>query len=333
MITQKEIAEKLGVSRTTVARAINGSGNIKEATKKKILDLVNETNYQKNYVGSSLASKMKKIYVFIVKSKNLFYTEQIKKGIKKIKDEYKYYNFQVEEIYTEIDNPEEQVKNLKEILSTGEKIDGILITPLDKKEIYLSLKPYLDEIKVVSMSIELNKNILYVGPDYLKEGRIAANIISKILRENEKLLIIDNGDDNISSGYYLKGFIDKISEDKLEILGPFKKDSIEDSVDFLNNILEEKEIDSIYINRYAQDILKKIPLNKLKNKKIIINGIGNGIRKLIKEQIIIGTVADDVYKTGYMAGRIIFEMLYKGKKNKKDRLITEPRIIFLENLD
>lgn len=60
MVTQKEIAEKLGISRTTVARAINGSPLIKEETKKKILELVKETNYEKNYVGSSLAGKKNK---------------------------------------------------------------------------------------------------------------------------------------------------------------------------------------------------------------------------------------------------------------------------------
>ena len=67
MVTQKEIAEKLGISRTTVARAINGSPLIKEETKKKILELVKETNYEKNYVGSSLAGKKtKKVCALVV---------------------------------------------------------------------------------------------------------------------------------------------------------------------------------------------------------------------------------------------------------------------------
>lgn len=59
MITQKELATRLGVSRTTIARAINNSPNIKSETKEKILKLVKELGYEKNYVGSLLASKKK----------------------------------------------------------------------------------------------------------------------------------------------------------------------------------------------------------------------------------------------------------------------------------
>ena len=51
MITQKELAARLGISRTTIARAINNSPNIKLETKEKILKLVKELGYEKNYVG------------------------------------------------------------------------------------------------------------------------------------------------------------------------------------------------------------------------------------------------------------------------------------------
>lgn len=60
MVTQKEIAEKLGISRTTVARAINGSPLIKEETKKKILELVKETNYEKKLCGKFFSRKKNK---------------------------------------------------------------------------------------------------------------------------------------------------------------------------------------------------------------------------------------------------------------------------------
>ena len=90
MITQKEIAEKLGISRTTVARAINGSSLIKEETKNKILELVKEMNYEKNYIGSSLAGKRaKKVYCLVINSKNVFYTQEIIRGLSEAEKEFK----------------------------------------------------------------------------------------------------------------------------------------------------------------------------------------------------------------------------------------------------
>ncbi len=90
MITQKEIAEKLGISRTTVARAINGSSLIKEETKNKILELVKEMNYEKNYIGSSLAGKKsKKVYCLVINSKNVFYTQEIIRGLQEAEKEFK----------------------------------------------------------------------------------------------------------------------------------------------------------------------------------------------------------------------------------------------------
>ncbi|EHO18306.1 hypothetical protein HMPREF9466_02263 [Fusobacterium necrophorum subsp. funduliforme 1_1_36S] len=47
----------LGISRTTVARALQENSSIKEETRKKVLDLIQETKYEKNYLGSSLAGR------------------------------------------------------------------------------------------------------------------------------------------------------------------------------------------------------------------------------------------------------------------------------------
>ena len=73
MVTQKELASSLGVSRTTIARAINDDPNIKAETKEKILKKAKELGYEKNYAGSLLASKKKVVYCFTVESRNKYY--------------------------------------------------------------------------------------------------------------------------------------------------------------------------------------------------------------------------------------------------------------------
>ena len=45
---------------------------VPEETKNKILELVKEMNYEKNYIGSSLAGKkVKKVYCLVIDSKNV----------------------------------------------------------------------------------------------------------------------------------------------------------------------------------------------------------------------------------------------------------------------
>ena len=332
MITQKELAARLGLSRTTIARAINNSSNIKPETKEKILKLVKELGYEKNYVGSLLASKKKIVYSFIVESKNSYYTEQIKLGIKGAKKEYKHYNLEIIEVITNINKPMEQVLELQKLLNSDKQIDGIIIIPLDKVKIMDLISPYLEKIKFISLSVFLSKKIAYVGTDYEKCGRLAAEFLGKTLNSDDKVLVIDNGDDNISSKYYLNGFLDRANKDKINIIGPIKKNGVEDSLIYLEDTFKEKNIKSIFINRYAQDILLELPDNILKKQKNITTGIGNRIRKLIIEKKILATVADDVYNTGYKACQLMVDMLYKEIGKKVKNIILEPQILLIENL-
>ena len=332
MITQKELAARLGLSRTTIARAINNSSNIKPETKEKILKLVKELGYEKNYVGSLLASKKKVVYSFIVESKNSYYTEQIKLGIKGGKKEYKHHNLEIIEVVTDINKPMEQVLELKKLLDSGKQIDGIIIIPLDKTKILELINPYLEKIKFITLSVFLSKKIAYVGTDYQKCGRLAAEFLGKSLNINDKVLVIDNGDDNISSKFYLNGFLDRANEDKINIIGPVRKNGVEDSLMYLKNIFKKENINSIFINRYAQDILLEIPDYILKKQKNITTGIGNRIRKLIIEKKILATVADDVYSTGHKACQLMVDMLYKETEKKVKNIILEPKILLIENL-
>ena len=332
MITQKELAARLGLSRTTIARAINNSSNIKTETKEKILKLVKELGYEKNYVGSLLASKKKIVYSFIVESKNSYYTEQIKLGIKGAKKEYKHHNLEIIEIVTDINKPMEQVLELKKLLSSDKQIDGIIIIPLDKAKILDLINPYLEKIRFISISVFISKKIAYVGTDYEKCGRLAAEFLGKSLNINDKVLVIDNGDDNISSKYYLNGFLNRASEDKINIIGPIRRNGVEDSLIYLKKIFNKENINSIFINRYAQDILLELPEDILKKQKNITTGIGNRIRKLIIEKKILATVADDVYSTGHKACQLMVDMLYKETEKKIKNIILEPKILLIENL-
>ena len=332
MVTQKEIAEKLGISRTTVARAINGSPSIKKETKDKIMELVEKYNYEKNYIGSTLALKTRKvIYALVVKSKNEFYTKGIYDGICEAEKEFRPYNMSIKIIQTDINDEELQLRKLKEILLEDD-IGGLIITPLAKEKIYKILKPYLENLKVISLGMRLHKDILHVGPDYKKMGRIAGEIMCNILRDKEKILIIDNGDDRVSSKAYLDGFVSKIKGTDLDIIGPIKGNSVESTIEIVQKYCEEDDIKGIYINRYSQDSLNKIPKKLLIGKKIVTNGMDDLIKKLIKNKVVTATVKEQVFLEGYTAGKKIFDQVIRNYEIVNKWEVLKPRIIFLENL-
>ena len=54
-LTISDIANELGVSKTTVSRAISGKGRIGDETRKKVLDYIKEHDYRPNVIAKGLA--------------------------------------------------------------------------------------------------------------------------------------------------------------------------------------------------------------------------------------------------------------------------------------
>ena len=55
--TIEDIARELGVSKTTVSRAISGKGRIGQATRARVLQFIEEHDYRPNVMARGLAQK------------------------------------------------------------------------------------------------------------------------------------------------------------------------------------------------------------------------------------------------------------------------------------
>ena len=56
-ITIYDVAREAGVSMATVSRVVNGNKNVKENTRKKVLEVIERLDYRPNAVARGLASK------------------------------------------------------------------------------------------------------------------------------------------------------------------------------------------------------------------------------------------------------------------------------------
>ncbi|MGM8215643.1 catabolite control protein A [Bacillaceae bacterium W0354] len=90
-VTIYDVAKKANVSMATVSRVINGNTNVKPATRKKVLDAIEELGFRPNAVARGLASrKTTSVGVIIPDISNMFFAE-LARGIEDIATMYKYH--------------------------------------------------------------------------------------------------------------------------------------------------------------------------------------------------------------------------------------------------
>jgi LacI family transcriptional regulator len=120
--TLKQIAKELGVSVSTVSKALNGSPEISEPTKQRVQEYAKLKNYKPNVIGLNLKNRRTKtIGVIIPNILNSFFAK-VFSGIEKVADEKGY------KVITCISNESlEKEINTLEMLSNG-TIDGFILS-------------------------------------------------------------------------------------------------------------------------------------------------------------------------------------------------------------
>ncbi len=121
-VTIKDIAKALNVSTSTVSRALRGSYEISDETKKTILEYADKINYRPNPIALSLKDRRSKSIVVVVSEiANNFFSEAIN-GIESIA-----YNRGYHVIITQSHESDEREKvNVLHHASRG--VDGLLIS-------------------------------------------------------------------------------------------------------------------------------------------------------------------------------------------------------------
>ncbi|MRX66767.1 transcriptional regulator, LacI family [Flavobacterium resistens] len=241
--TLKQIAKELGVSVSTVSKALNDSPEISEQTKVKIKEYAKLKNYKPNVIGLNLKNrKTKTIGVIIPNILNSFFAK-VFSGIEKVADK-KGYN-----VITCISNEslEKEIHTL-EMLSNG-TIDGFILSVSEEaqklqdynhfSEIINDGTPIVmfdriadevdcDKVVVDDFDSALNstqhlinlgcKNIALISSvDNLSVGKLRADGYLKALKDNnipvnEKIILRTDSEDD------MKAKIDAIFDNKVDAI-------------------------------------------------------------------------------------------------------------------
>ena len=190
----KEIARRANVSLATVDRVINNRGGVSKKTKEKIELIIKELNYQPNILARRLASPKKiKLATLIPNvSQETNFWESPHKGILAAEAEIKEYGIEIEKIFFDLNDKESF--NIQAKLILQGKFGGVLIAPLfieESIQFIRVLKERNIPFVFINSDIPDFNSLSYIGPDLYQSGYVVAHLVSYLIKEESKILIVN----------------------------------------------------------------------------------------------------------------------------------------------
>ncbi|MCD0468438.1 LacI family DNA-binding transcriptional regulator [Flavobacterium sp. JAS] len=317
--TLKQIAKELGVSVSTVSKALNDSPEISEQTKVKIKEYAKLKNYKPNVIGLNLKNrKTKTIGVIIPNILNSFFAK-VFSGIEKVADK-KGYN-----VITCISNEslEKEIHTL-EMLSNG-TIDGFILSVSEeaqKLQDYSHFSAIINDGTPIVMfdriadEVECDKVVV-------DDFDSALNSTQHLIDLGCKNIALISSVDNLSVGKlradgYLKALADNNIPVNEKII--LRTDSEEDMKSKIDAIFDNK-IDAIF----ALDENDSVAALRVSLKKgykvpedISIIGFADGILASRRLSPSLTTVSQHGIEIGEVAARQLIKRLEESEEETSD---------------
>ncbi len=204
-ITIYDVASEAKVSMATVSRVVNGNPNVKAATRRRVLDVIDRLDYRPNAVARGLASKKTTtVGVIIPDVTNMFYSS-LARGIDDVASMYKYNII----LANSDENNQKEVQVVNTLLA--KQVDGLIymgrsISDELRSEFSRSKTPV-----VLAGSVDPDEQLASVNIDYVAAVKGATK---QLLDAGNKKVALVTGPltEPLSGKYRLRGYKQALDE-------------------------------------------------------------------------------------------------------------------------
>ncbi|MDR1606448.1 MAG: catabolite control protein A [Streptococcaceae bacterium] len=203
-ITIYDVAREAGVSMATVSRVINRNQNVKEATRRKVLEVIERLDYRPNAVARGLASKKTTTVGVVIPDISNSYFASLARGIDDIASMYKYTIV----IANSDDDADKEVQVVNTLLS--KQVDGLVFLGHDLSDEIRSEFSRTRTPIVLSGTVDHENQLPSVNIDY----RLATHEATVALAKNNQRIALVLGPmiDAINGKDRLAGYQEALSE-------------------------------------------------------------------------------------------------------------------------
>ena len=194
--TLKQIAKELGVSISTVSKALNGSPEISEPTKQRVQEYAKLKNYKPNVIGLNLKNRRTKTIGVIIPNILISFFAKVFSGIEKVADEKGY------KVITCISNESSEKEiNALEILSNG-TIDGFILSIAEESQKLQKFDHFTTIINEGTPIVMFDRIADEVNCDkvIVDDFESAVNATEHLIKTGCKKIALLSASDNLSVG-------------------------------------------------------------------------------------------------------------------------------------
>jgi LacI family transcriptional regulator len=340
-VTMKELAEKLGVSRATVDRALHNRSGVHPQVAEQIRQLAKEMGFTPNRAGRILAARkqpLKIIYVVPQIGNEFFYA--VEEGAQAAARELEDFGVSVICKPVRAYHAEEHIKAVQELME--EDFGALCLSTVDEPQI----RDCIDEltkkgVAVVTVNNDLSgsRRLFYIGCDYYEAGSTAAGLFSNINHEKLNFLIVSGTRQMTNHIQRLTGFVDTMNNNRqnYEIVAQMQVNENEESAyDAARQILiQHPEINCVYMTSAAIAGVCKAIIDLKKDDSLYVISFDDveTVRRYMYQGVINFTLCQDPWTQGYKAVHMLFDYFVDDRHNVPENYITKTIIKIRENLD
>ncbi|KAA0549027.1 LacI family transcriptional regulator [Bacillus sp. BGMRC 2118] len=312
MTTIKDISKAAGVSVTTVSRALNGYSDVSESTRQKVMRVAKELNYVPNTLARSLVMNKSQTIGLLVSGftkssiKDNFMVE-VMAGINDFAAETNY-----DLVLFSTDSTKQREKTYSQ-LCKERRVDGVIIQGIKIDDPYL-LEVVESDIPCVLIDIPIESDTVgYVTTDNILGAKKAVHHLIELGHCN--IAMVNGHDQAFVSKRRLEGYIESLKDSNLPICndwivnGKFNEEEAEQATEEL--LINNPEITAVFC---ASDLMA---LGVIKAARNLGKRVPEDLSVVGYDDIVLAsystpsltTIAQDKFRMGYEAGRLLVQML------------------------
>ncbi len=326
----------------TVDRVLHNRGEVAPATRKKILQIIEELDYQPNILASTLASKKSAVFATLFPkppSKDGYWSKPLN-GVKKRIIELEQYGVQIQSFTFDQSNSKSFNSEAERILELHP--DGVVLAPFFKKESIA----FIEELKkldipfvFIDSEIRNAGQLSYIGQDSYQSGLVSGKLLDLLVQEGNILVIhfakeMDNQNHLVQREMGFYNWYKKNDDNKHQL---FTTD-VSDTEDLrwmkkIETLIKDKNINGIFVtNSKVFHVGRLLDKLNLKHIKVIGHDLLKENVECLKNDRVQFLICQRPEEQGYNSVNKLFRNVVQ-KRDVDKKNYTSIDIVTKENVD